>query len=599
MSKKFNKIMSVVLALMMVCSLLPMSAMAAENDTYTVTFAPGTLCIYTGEGEYPTMTYDGTGEFKLPEPTELNLVGDTETPVFQGWTLQGGDGTFYNAGDNVADLITGNVTFLANYMESVISETVTYTISPGTIEDAYYNRPVERGPIPTQYVSETTLPTTNEGISREFGWTIPADYTFVRWEKADGTVIPAATVDEEETGRTVPFIPKDGDVYTAIWTEATVTTYTVTLHPGTADGTPVPGEPVQDGSFAAGTEYYGPAENPFTMVGYHSTGWSYTEGGAVIQLPITVNSNIDLYAVWEKDEVREYWCVTLHAGEGATFQEFVAGFENKDGLLIGQAEKELPYNIALPSAFDTVIVEREDENGNIVQVEVNATFATQPEGMEFAGWKNDSTGEVHYSGEVITVSADSAFTAQWRPAGEGPYNVIVNAGTMANFDFRGETYVNHPFSEEAAVGSTYDLPTTKEEVLEKFGWNVPDEVSFVGWVLADQGDEPITSVENITHDTVVVALWETPEPFVFTVTFDAGGGEGYMDPDIHTSFDDTYEYVVPKCTFTAPEGMVFDGWEDQYGESYIPGDIIEMNAGETITLTAIWIEGEEANFIGG
>ena len=157
MSKKITKIMSVVLALMMVCSLLPMSAMAAENDTYTVTFAPGTLCDYTGEGDNPTRTYDGTGEFLLPDPATLHLDGRNEEFVFQGWTLEGGDGTVYEADADVANLITGNVTFLANYVAVV-------TFAPGNL---------------CLYTGEGAYPTSTYAGTGEFLLPDPADVDLV------------------------------------------------------------------------------------------------------------------------------------------------------------------------------------------------------------------------------------------------------------------------------------------------------------------------------------------------------------------------------------------------------------------------------------
>ena len=50
---------------------------------------------------------------------------------------------------------------------------------------------------------------------------------------------------------------------------------------------------------------------------------------------------------------------------------------------------------------------------------------------------------------------------------------------------------------------------------------------------------------------------EPPAVTQFTVSFDANGGEGAMDPVTVNAED---EYTAPECAFTAPEGQEFDCW---------------------------------------
>lgn len=663
MSKKFNKIMSVVLALMMVCSLLPMSAMAAENDTYTVTFAPGTLCDYTGEGAYPTTTYDGTGDFLLPEPADLGLVGSLENITFQGWTQEGVEGKVYQAGDNVADLITGDVTFLANYVavvtfepgrlcafvpdlsveepdynyataiyngtgvitlpnpadvrifplrddtmvfdgwilkgttepvyaigddvtnlitenisfvanfkEKPVEGTVTYYIEPGQI-GSFENQTVTIGPIPPQYLLSTSLPVNEEDIENEMHWTIPNNYEFAFWEDPDGPLPDAGN------GRTEEFIPVDNFHYIAHWNEKTVETYTVTLNPGKIGETAVPANPVFEGPFEEGYEFNRPAEDTFTYEGYRIVDWQYANGDSA-SFPIELHSDITLYAVWADTTPVNVWTVTLYPGEGAEFQPVVTGYINVNGTLVGYAPKDIKeYNIDLSSAYDL------DADGK------NATFLKVPENMEFAGWKITSPEEtaVYYGGQLITVTSDTTFTAQWREKGEGPYNLIYNAGLLASYTVEGTTVYNRNTAVSVPAGGTETLPADIDEIEKELGWSIPENYRFVAWI--DPGsntpDEPIKEITDMEGDVTVVALWENTDYKEWTITFDAGDGSGTMEPVTIRTGAASYSYTLPDSTFTPPTGQVFAYWtvSGMTGE-FQPGASVTIEG--DVTVTAHW-----------
>ena len=83
-----------------------------------------------------------------------------------------------------------------------------------------------------------------------------------------------------------------------------------------------------------------------------------------------------------------------------------------------------------------------------------------------------------------------------------------------------------------------------------------------------------------------------PEPEIwFEVTFYPGEATGEMDP-IPVKQGDTFTF--PECTFTPPEGKIFEYWEVDGEESdmhYQPGD--EIEAQSFITAYAIWGATEE------
>lgn len=84
---------------------------------------------------------------------------------------------------------------------------------------------------------------------------------------------------------------------------------------------------------------------------------------------------------------------------------------------------------------------------------------------------------------------------------------------------------------------------------------------------------------------------EPPAVTQFTVSFEANGGEGAMEP-VTVNADD--EYTAPECTFTAPDGQEFDCWTNADGtETYPAGTSLGLLAGDT-TLYAKWKDVEPA-----
>mgnify|MGYP004478940695 FL=1 len=84
---------------------------------------------------------------------------------------------------------------------------------------------------------------------------------------------------------------------------------------------------------------------------------------------------------------------------------------------------------------------------------------------------------------------------------------------------------------------------------------------------------------------------EPPAVTQFTVSFDANGGEGAMDP---VTVNADAEYTAPECTFAAPDGQEFDCWTNADGtETYPAGTSLGLLAGDT-TLYAKWKDVEPA-----
>ena len=85
--------------------------------------------------------------------------------------------------------------------------------------------------------------------------------------------------------------------------------------------------------------------------------------------------------------------------------------------------------------------------------------------------------------------------------------------------------------------------------------------------------------------------FEPPAATQFTVSFEANGGTGEMDPATVNAED---EYTAPECAFTAPEGQEFDCWTNADGTvTYPTGTSLGLLAGDT-TLYAKWKDVEPA-----
>ena len=106
-----------------------------------------------------------------------------------------------------------------------------------------------------------------------------------------------------------------------------------------------------------------------------------------------------------------------------------------------------------------------------------------------------------------------------------------------------------------------------------------------GIIVARSSESRIT-VSGTPKDHVELILPDAeqkaePPVLTFTVSFDANGGSGSMDPVTGVSG----EYKLPKCLFTAPEGKAFDCWLAD-GATYGEGDPVNVDA--DITVTAQW-----------
>ena len=145
---------------------------------------------------------------------------------------------------------------------------------------------------------------------------------------------------------------------------------------------------------------------------------------------------------------------------------------------------------------------------------------------------------------------------------------------IVTFDGNGGTGSMEPVTVEE--GSRYVLPAC--------GFTAPDGQEFKAWEIGgveyNAGDGYV-----VLGNTEIKALWKDSAviPTTFTITFNANGGTGSMEP---VTVEEGSRYPLPACGFIPPVNMQFSGWALSAGGSVIADGAIMVTS--NITLYALW-----------
>ena len=191
---------------------------------------------------------------------------------------------------------------------------------------------------------------------------------------------------------------------------------------------------------------------------------------------------------------------------------------------------------------------------------------TAPDGQEFKAWE---IGGIEYNaGDDYVVLGNTEIKALWKDSAVIPTTFTIT------FNANGGTGSMEPVTVEE--GSRYVLPAC--------GFTAPDGQEFKAWEIGgieyNAGDDYV-----VLGNTEIKALWKDSAviPTTFTITFNANGGTGSMEP---VTVEEGSRYPLPACGFIPPVNMQFSGWALSAGGSVIADGAIMVTS--NITLYAIW-----------
>ena len=239
-------------------------------------------------------------------------------------------------------------------------------------------------------------------------------------------------------------------------------------------------------------------------------------------------ATILLYAIWNRADVS----VTLYPGEGVSVT---------------------PTSVRV-AVGDTWVLPTPERTGHA-----------------FSGWYTEAAGgELIENGSVVASTSVTALYAHYAP---NEYTVAF-AGNGATGSMSAQA-----FSYDEAKALTANAFVRKGHSFLGWGWEATDEAA----AFAD--GEIVSNLTAAADATVTLhALWSVNS---YTVSFDAGGGSGSMDP-----FTKNYGevFTLPAAAFTK-DGLPFRGWLGSDGNRYADGATVSNltdRADGTFVLSAVW-----------
>ncbi len=339
-----------------------------------------------------------------------------------------------------------------------------------------------------------------------------------------------------------------------------------------------------------------------TKSGYTFLGWSKssnpTSAAYVSGDSITVNSDITLYAVWQKIPTVEYYTVNYYANGGSVSPTSIDVEKGKSTTLPTPTKKvNITYNAnggsnapsvqncslncsgwatnssATTGAYSCGASYTPTKDITLYAVWQKTTVtltssAPTRSGYKFLGWSRESTATTasYTAGGKMNVAGNVTLYAVWE---ENPVAVSYTLKYNANGG------MGSPANQ---TGSTVYVISSEIPVKEGYtflGWSINPAGDYANFV---PGDE-VTLTQNVT----LYAVWEKITETTYSITYNANGGSGA--PSVQTG---SKGYTISSKIPTR-EGYNFLGWSMNKNATtgiYMPGNYITLTG--NITLYAIW-----------
>lgn len=528
-----------------------------EDEQYAYTFSGWTpeLAPVTGAAEYTAQfsqtvrTYTVT--WKNADGTVLETdenVAYGAMPEYNGDTPAKDGGAQYTytftGWDHEVSEVKADVTYTAQFSESVKTYTVKWTDEEGKVLETDENVPYGATP---EFNGTTPSKEGNAQYSYSFaGWTpdvvaVAGDVTYkatftetvntykITWKNEDGKVL--------ETDEDVPYgaIPEyNGETPAKEATEQ----YTYSFEKWTPDVVPVEEDAVYTASYTTST-------NTYTVIWQNwdeselekDTNVAYGTEPEYNGTTPTKEGNAQYsyrFIGWTPDVDEITGDTTFTAVFDETVNTYSVTWKNWDGEVL--AEESYPYG-SRPSYSGTE----------------PARESTEQYDYTFKGWDS----------EIVEVEGDAVYTAVFKESVRTYKVTWLNSNGEVL-----ETDLNVPYGDTPSYdGAEPSIPST-----EQFTYK------FTGW------DPEVSAVKGVQTYT---AKYES-QTRKYTVTFNSNGGEGTMNPQ-EVSYGETVN--LNKNQFTK-EGYVFSKWTTEAdGSGSVYGDEAELAGGLSgdLTLYAQWM----------
>ena len=148
-----------------------------------------------------------------------------------------------------------------------------------------------------------------------------------------------------------------------------------------------------------------------------------------------------------------------------------------------------------------------------------------------------------------------------------------------------DNYYSVTYIPNGGTGSLVEesIKENTEYEIKDFMFTPPSGKVFNSWTIDNIVYQPKDKI-TVTKDIEIIATYKDEESTgtTYTVTYDPGRGNGYMEPQV---IDEGFSIKLPKCTFTPPLGESFVCWYDGF-LTWKEGKEVEIN--EDTVFTAIY-----------
>ena len=562
----------------------PIKADTVYTATYAVAPREYTVSWNANGGEldsssdYTTGSVDYDTVIVAPaNPTKQSVNGKQYS--FNGWnTAADGKGTSFASGTKV----TGNVTYYAQWTESNIVYSITYSGIDGATFSAEN---------PTTYTVSSNAITLNNPTK--------TGYTFAGWTGTDITGTSAAV--------TIPAGSTGDREYTATWTPIK---YTVTWNAN--GGTMTATSDYTTGSVDYDTVIVAPADPTKQSENgkqYSFNGWNTAADGNGTSLDngTKLTENVTYYAIWTESNIT--YNITYNGIDGASFDGTnpttytVSSGEIK---LINPTKTGYTFagwsgtGITGTSAAVTISVGSTGERtytANWTPIQYTVTWNANGGDMSSSG--TYTNGSVDYDTVIVAptnptrsdAAGKSYAFAGWNTnqAGTGtPFaNGTTVTGDVTYYAKWTESNITYSITYNGLTGATvHGNPTSYTVETAEITLNNPTKTgyTFAGWTGTGL-DNATTTVKISTGSTGNKTYTATWTANTYIVTFNANGGS-VTTASKEVAYDGRYD-TLPIPT---KSGNQFTGWyTSETGGTQVTSETV-MTRTENHTLYARWVE---------